>query len=213
MALLTPLLSGFIAAAIGIIPPGLINMTAAKINLKEGKKNALWFVIGAVLVIFFQVYVAVLFARVIDNRPDVVTLLREIGFVTFSILTIYFLFIAKEPKAKKKAKIKKSSKKSRFFLGMLLSGLNFFPIPYYVVVSVTLATYHLFVFENNTIFTFVLGSVLGSFAALYSYIAFFGKIEKKTDYLLRNMNTIIGSITGLVALATLFNILNYYFGQ
>ncbi|BDU24448.1 MULTISPECIES: LysE family transporter [unclassified Flavobacterium] len=212
MVYLTPLLSGFIAAAIGIIPPGLINMTAAKINLKEGKKNAFWFVIGAVLVIFFQVYVAVLFARVIDNRPDVVTLLREVGFVIFSILTIYFLFIAKDPITKKKSKIKKSSKKSRFFLGMLLSSLNFFPIPYYVVVSVTLASYHLFVFENNIIFTFVLGSVIGSFAVLYSYIAFFGRIEKKTDYLMRNMNTIIGSITGLVAIVTLFNILNYYFG-
>lgn len=212
MVYLVPLLSGFIAAAIGIIPPGLINMTAAKINLKEGKKNALWFVIGAVLVIFFQAYVAILFARVIDNRPDVVTLLREVGFVIFSILTIYFLFIAKDPKTKKKSKIKKSSKKSRFFLGMLLSGLNFFPIPYYVVVSVTLASYHLFVFENNIIFTFVLGSVLGSFAALYSYIAFFGRIEKKTDYLMRNMNTIIGTITGVIALVTLFNILNYYFG-
>ncbi|AXB56195.1 LysE family transporter [Flavobacterium fluviale] len=212
MVYLTPLLSGFIAAAIGIIPPGLINMTAAKINLKEGKKNAFWFVIGAVLVIFFQVYVAVLFARVIDNRPDVVTLLREVGFVIFSILTIYFLFIAKDPITKKKSKIKKSSKKSRFFLGMLLSSLNFFPIPYYVVVSVTLASYHLFVFENNIIFTFVLGSVIGSFAVLYSYIAFFGRIEKKTDYLMRNMNTIIGSITGLIAIVTLFNILNYYFG-
>jgi threonine/homoserine/homoserine lactone efflux protein len=210
MALLTPLFSGFIAAAIGIIPPGLINMTAAKINLKEGKKNAMWFVIGAVLVIFFQVYLAVLFAQVINNRPDVLTLLREVGFVIFSILTIYFLFIAK-PKTKK-SKIKKSSKKSRFFLGMLLSGLNFFPIPYYVLVSVTLASYQLFAFENNVIFTFVLGSVLGSFAVLYSYIAFFGRIEKKTDYLMRNMNTIIGSITGLVAIVTLFNILNYYFG-
>lgn len=212
MVYLAPLLSGFIAAAIGIIPPGLINMTAAKINLKEGKKNALWFVIGAIFVIFLQVYLAVLFARVIDNRPDVITLMREIGFVIFSILTIYFLFIAKEPKSKKKSKIKKSSKKSRFFLGMLLSGLNFFPIPYYVVVSVTLASYNLFVFENTVIFTFVLGSVLGSFAVLYSYIAFFGRIEKKTDYIMRNMNTIIGSITGLVAVVTLFNILNYYFG-
>jgi threonine/homoserine/homoserine lactone efflux protein len=212
MAFFTPLLSGFIAAAIGIIPPGLLNMTAAKINMKEGKKNAVSFVSGAVLVILFQVSVAVLFARVIDNRPDVVTLLREVGFVTFSILTIYFLFIAKDPKAKKKTKIKKSSKKSRFFLGMLLSGLNFFPIPYYVLVSVTLASYHLFDFENNIIFTFVLGSVLGSFAALYSYIVFFGKIEKKTDYLMRNMNRIIGSITGIVAIATLFNILTYYFG-
>ena len=212
MTYLTPLLSGFIAAAIGTIPPGLLNMTAAKIKMKEGKKNALSFVIGAVLIIFFQAYIAVLFARVIDNRPDVVILLREAGFIIFSILTIYFFFFAKDPVAKKKTKIKKSSKKSRFFLGMLLSGLNFFPIPYYVVISVTLASYHLFVFENTIILTFVLGSVLGAFAILYSYIAFFGKIEKKTDYFMRNMNTIIGTITGLVALATLFNILNYYFG-
>lgn len=212
MTYLTPLLSGFIAAAIGTIPPGLLNMTAAKIKMKEGKKNSLWFVIGAVIVIFFQAYVAVLFARVIDNRPDVITLLREVGFVIFSILTIYFLFVAKEPLAKKKTKIKKSSKKSRFFLGMLLSGLNFFPIPYYVVVSVTLASYNLFIFENTVILTFVLGAVLGAFGILYSYIAFFGRIEKKTDYFMRNMNTIIGSITGLVAIATLFNILNYYFG-
>ncbi|MFC0777705.1 LysE family transporter [Flavobacterium sp. HJSW_4] len=212
MTYLVPLISGFIAAAIGTIPPGLLNMTAAKIKMKEGRKNALSFVIGAVLIIFFQAYIAVLFARVIDNRPDVVILLREAGFIIFSILTIYFLFFAKEPKAKKKTKIKKSSKKSRFFLGMLLSGLNFFPIPYYVVVSVTLASYHLFVFENPIILTFVLGSVIGAFGILYSYIAFFGRIEKKTDYFMRNMNTIIGTVTGLVALATLFNILNYYFG-
>ncbi|KAF2339597.1 MAG: lysine transporter LysE [Flavobacterium nitrogenifigens] len=212
MTYLTPLISGFIAAAIGTIPPGLLNMTAAKIKMKEGKKNALSFVIGAVLIIFFQAYIAVLFARVIDNRPDVVILLREAGFIIFSILTIYFFFFAKDPIAKKKTKLKKTSKKSSFFLGMLLSGLNFFPIPYYVVISVTLASYHLFVFENTIILTFVLGSVLGAFAILYSYIAFFGRIEKKTDYFMRNMNTIIGTITGLVALATLFNILNYYFG-
>lgn len=211
MALFTPIISGFIAAFIGIIPPGLINMTAAKVNMKEGKKNALWFVLGAVLVIFFQVYIAVLFARVIDSRPDVVTLLREVGFGIFSVLTIYFLFLAKEPKAKR-TKIKKSSKKRRFFLGMLLSGLNFFPIPYYVLVSVTLASYHLFEFENNFIFTFVIGSIIGSFAALYAYIVFFSKVQDKTDYLLRNMNRIIGSITGVIAVVTLINILNYYFG-
>jgi Na+/glutamate symporter len=50
-------------------PPGLLNMTA-KVNLKEGKKM-LWFVFGAVIIIFFQAYLAILFARVIDIRPDI----------------------------------------------------------------------------------------------------------------------------------------------
>jgi threonine/homoserine/homoserine lactone efflux protein len=44
MNLIISLLSGFLTALIGITPPGLLNMTAAKVNLKEGKRNASWFV-------------------------------------------------------------------------------------------------------------------------------------------------------------------------
>ncbi len=209
MNFITPFLLGFITAVVGIIPPGLLNMTAAKVNLKEGKRNALSFVLGAVIVIFFQAYLAILFARVIDQRPDIVVLLREIGFGVFGMLTIYFLWLAKKPIIKE-TKIDRKSKKKRFFLGMLLSGLNFFPIPYYVFVSITLSSYALFSFNSTPIFIFVSGVVLGSFLVFYSYIASFQKIEKKADYLLRNMNTIIGCITGLVSMITFFNIIKYY---
>jgi MFS family permease len=179
------------------------------VNLREGKISAYWFVLGAVIVIFFQATLAILFARYIEGRPDVIVLLREVGFVIFSVLTIYFLLIAKKPKAKK-GKIKKKSTSTRFFLGMLLSALNFFPIPYYVFVSITLASYNLFVFDISHVFIFVTGVVLGSFLVFYLYITFFQKIEDKTNYMMKNMNTIIGSITGLIALITLINIIRYY---
>ncbi|MEY2869201.1 MAG: hypothetical protein RIR01_1684 [Bacteroidota bacterium] len=210
MNLIISLLSGFISAFIGITPPGLLNMTAAKVSMKDGRHHAFWFVSGAVFVIFLQVYLAVLFARIINARPDIVLLLREVGFVVFGLLTVYFLWIAKKPKIKK-PKIKKNSKKKRFFLGMLLSALNFFPIPYYVFVSVSLSSYALFSFDLISILIFVSGAVLGSFLVFYFYIVFFQKIEKKADYFLRNMNVIIGSITGLVSLIALVNILQHYF--
>ncbi|WP_026712469.1 LysE family transporter [Flavobacterium daejeonense] len=209
MNLIVSLLSGFISAFIGITPPGLLNMTAAKVSMKDGKHHAFWFVSGAVLVIFLQVYLAVLFARIINARPDIVLLLREVGFGVFGTLTVYFLWIAKEPKMKK-PKIKKYSKKKRFFLGMLLSALNFFPIPYYVFVSISLSSYALFTFDVASIFIFVSGAVLGSVLVFYFYIAFFKKIEKKADYLLKNMNVIIGCITGVVSVISLMNILEYY---
>jgi threonine/homoserine/homoserine lactone efflux protein len=211
MNLIISLLSGFISAFIGITPPGLLNMTAAKVSLKEGKRNAFWFVFGAVFVIFFQVYLAVLFARIINIRPDIILLLREVGFGIFGALTVYFLWIAKKPKIKK-PKIKENSKKKRFFLGMLLSALNFFPIPYYVFVSITLSSYAIFSFDRSSILTFVTGAVIGSSVVFYFYITFFQKIENKTDYLTRNMNTIIGSITGVIAIVTLFNIVRCYWG-
>ncbi|HEY4618617.1 MAG TPA: LysE family transporter [Flavobacterium sp.] len=212
MNLIIPYFLGFITAVIGIIPPGLINMTAAKVNLKEGGRNAFWFVFGAIIIIFFQAYVAILFAQVIDIRPDIIILLREMGFGIFGALTVYFLWIAKKPKIKK-AKIKKNSKKKRFFLGMLLSALNFFPIPYYVFVSITLSSYDLFSFDITSIFIFVSGVVLGSALVFYFYIRFFQKIETRADYMLRNMNTIIGSITGMISFVTLFNIIRYYIGK
>ena len=209
MNYITPLFFGFLSAFVGITPPGLINMTAAKVNHKEGKRNALWFVFGALLVICIQVFFSILFAKIINRRPDLVALLREIGFCIFTALTIYFLWIAKTPISKPK-KLKKNSKTKRFFLGMWLSALNFFPIPYYVFVSISLASYHLFSFDKTSIFIFVNGALLGSFLVFYFYISFFNKIENKRDYIMKNMNTIIGSITGLISIITLINIIKYY---
>ena len=205
-----PLIFGFISAAIGIALPGLINMTAAKVSIRDGRERAMLFISGAVIIIFFQTLTAILFARFIDSRPDVVILLREIGFAIFLFLTIYFLVLAKKPKVKKE-EIKMRSKTNRFFLGMLLSALNFFPVPYYVFVTITLSSYRLFLFERTSIFLFLMGVLLGSFMLFYYYITFFKKIENKTDFFFKNMNKIIGSITGVIALVTLFNIIKYYY--
>lgn len=201
---------GFLSAVVGTALPGLLNMTAVKVNLKEGKKTALWFILGAVIIIFFQTYIALLFARQIDRSPAVIIYLREIGGIIFTLLTFYFLFWAKKPTLQGE-NIKKYSKSSRFFLGMLLSALNFFPIPYYVVLGITFSSYHLFLLEPYSITLFVLGVVLGAFSLFYSYIVFFNTIQSKADFMMQNMNKIIGGITGLISVITLWNILNHYF--
>jgi threonine/homoserine/homoserine lactone efflux protein len=211
MTFLTSFLSGFIAAVIGIFPPGLINMTAAKTSVNDGRTRAMLFVFGALLIIFFQTYISLLFAQYINKHQEVVVLLREIGLVIFSVLSIYFLVFAKKQSLEKDKALQIKSKKSRFFVGMLISAINFFPIPYYVFVSVTLATFKIFKFDNSSIFSFVFGTVAGSFIVFYCYVVFFDKMKSKTDYFVRNMNTIIGTITLLVALISLVNILKHYY--
>lgn len=211
MGFILPLFLGFVVATIGIFPPGLINMTAAKISVQDGKNRALLFTTGALVVIFFQTLLALIFARYIDSHQEVVILLREIGFGIFSLLTLYFFVIAKKPQKKVKEELKLRSKKSRFFLGMLISTINFFPIPYYVFVSVSLASFNYFTFEALSIYSFVVGVVFGSFAVFYAYIAFFKKIESKADFLMKNMNNIIGSVTGIISILSVYNIIKYYF--
>jgi threonine/homoserine/homoserine lactone efflux protein len=211
MNFLNPLFLGFASAFVGILPPGLINMTAVKVNLKDGRKTALWFIFGAIIIVLFQAYIAIFFARIINARPDLLLLLREIGLGLFLVLSVYFLAFAKKPKIKK-ASIKNSNIRQRFFLGMLLSALNFFPIPYYVFVSITLLSYSLFSFHTIWVLFFVAGVVLGSSFVFYLYIIFFQKIESKAHSLLKHINLIIGGVTGVIAVITLINILKNYFG-
>ena len=88
MSIIKLFLFGYLAAVVGVTPPGLINMTAAKISLIDGKKRAMVFVLGALLVIFFQTYISVFFAQYINLHNEVVILLREIGLIIFLVLTI-----------------------------------------------------------------------------------------------------------------------------
>lgn len=207
MNIITPLFLGFLTALVGVFPPGIINMTAARISIQNGRDRALLFVAGAILVIFFQTYVSLLFARYISKHQEVIVLLREIGFVVFSILTIYFLINAKKVKEKPQTEIKIKSKRSRFFLGMFISAINFFPIPYYAISSVTFVSFHYFSFTASATYSFVIGVVLGSFLVFYGYIAFFKKIESKADFFTKNTNAILGSITGVIAFLALIQIL------
>ena len=108
---------------------------------------------------------------------------------------------------KNKDIVKHNSRTSKFFLGALLSVLNFFPIPYYVFVSVSLSAYKYFYFSNLFVFLFVMGAVAGSFLIFYLYIVFFKKFEHKADFFMRNVNYFLGSVTGLVAILTLIKIL------
>ena len=207
MEVILPLLLGFGVAFSTTLLPGLLNMTAAKVSVLEGRRNALIFSTGAAIVVLLQAYIAVTFAKLINSRPDIVSLLEEVGVLIFFILTVYFLLISKKKKPKAADAVAKiRSKTGNFFLGMALSALNFFPIPFYVFVSISLSTAKIFLFTNFYIFFFVIGAMGGAFLVFYLYIVFFKKFEHRTEFFMRNINYFIGSITGLITVVTLLRI-------
>ncbi|MCA0131553.1 LysE family transporter [Winogradskyella alexanderae] len=197
---------GLFVALIGVVPPGLLNMTAARISLKEGPGRGITFSSGVCLIVFIQTYIAAIFARYLSNRPDIVEILQRVAFVIFVLITVYFLVIAKN---QKESKINPDirSKKSRFFHGMFLSALNVFPIPYQAYMTITLASFGWMNFERLSIITYVTGAAMGTFVMLYFYIFFFDKIKDRSFTSQKSMNYSIGIITGIVALITFINIL------
>jgi threonine/homoserine/homoserine lactone efflux protein len=197
---------GLIIALVGVIPPGLLNMTAAKISLKEGPARGIMFSLGVCVIVFLQTYIAAMFARYMTNHQSVVEILQRVAFVIFVLITIYFLLIAK-PDPKPEIEPQSKSKHSRFFQGMFLSAINVFPIPYQAYMTITIASFGWMAFETTYIISYVTGAATGTFVMLYFYIFFFDKIKSKRLTSQKNMNYIIGAITGIIAGVTLIQIL------
>lgn len=201
---------GVLFAMIGVIPPGLLNMTAAKISLKEGHVRGIMFSAGASTIVFIQTYLATLFASYLSRHPEIVEILQRVAFIIFVLITVYFLFIAKE-KLQQEDSEESRSKHSRYFQGMLLSALNLFPLPYQAYITTSLAAVGWISFEKFNIISYVSGATMGTFVMLYIYIFFFDKIRSKKFTSQKNMNLLIGSITGIIAVITLVNIIRDMF--
>lgn len=197
---------GLIVALIGVIPPGLLNMTAAKISLKEGHIRGVVFSIGVCVIVLLQTYIAAIFARHLSNHLEIVEVLQRVAFVIFVLITIYFLFIAKS-NHKNVVEPVRWSKKGRFFQGLFLSAINIFPIPYQAYMTITLASFNWLDFTQISIISYVAGAAMGTFVMLYVYMFFFEKIKNKSISSQKSMNYLIGSITGIISIITLINII------
>ena len=203
------LLIGIFTALLGTSLPGLLNMTVVKIGKNEGYKSAYTFISGVSVVIAIQVYLAIFFAEFINFNEKVTLLFREIGLFVFIVLTIYFLFFAEKidrKKQEKKLENNEVKKKNKFIYGLFLAAINIFPIPFYVFLSATLVSYNVIVFGNPNSSFFTLGVVIGSLIMFYLYLRFFNNKSKDNSFILKNINYVIGGVTSVVSLLTIYQL-------
>jgi threonine/homoserine/homoserine lactone efflux protein len=196
----------FIAAFVGVLPPGLVNLSVAKTCLEKGKSNGLLLSVGAALIVFVQATVAIMLSKYIFDHPYVNKMLLRTGVVIFGILAIYFFIKAK----KKHTNLENSTEKGvkSFLKGMMISALNVFPIPFFVAVSTAMNAKGRYEYDFNDILVFALGAMLGSFCVYYIYAICFLKIEKHTDSVTKYSNYFMAFLMVALVIITLFRI--YY---
>ena len=187
------------AAFMATVPPGLLNMNAAKTSVDKGKLNGIIFSLGVSTVIMAQAYVAVLISKFLYNNPEVIDLLLKIAIAVFAFFAVFFFISAKRNK-EKKIRMVKVSKKNSYFKGMLLAALNLLTIPYYSGLNAMWNATGLIAFEIWDIATFVLAAGCGSFTVLYLYTFYFNKLEARTNSFSKNSNYIL-SLLMLILLA------------
>ncbi|SEQ16596.1 LysE family transporter [Flavobacterium urocaniciphilum] len=194
---------------VGVLPPGIVNMTVANYSVKKTLKRAKKFINGAILVVFIQSVIGYYFATFLESHPQVMQNLKLVGSVVFVLLTIFFLGKGIQNLLNSKDEIKKKTAKSKlkpFLHGIFISGLNVFPIPYYAFVSLYLSAFIEDFFSNLVGIAFVAGTTLGTFIVFLGYAYLFRKIKHKVTFFIKNINFIIALITGLIAVFTIYKL-------
>ncbi len=83
----------FLWSFFGVLPPGIININAAKTSVEQGKRAALVFTLGACLVITAQAGLAVIIAEFLNLSTDELSIIKKIGVAIFFLfVSLFFLF-------------------------------------------------------------------------------------------------------------------------
>ena len=195
----------FSAAFMATVPPGLLNMNAAKTSVEKSKNNGIIFSLGVSTMIMMQAYIAVLISKYLFNNPEVIDLLMKIALGIFAFFAIYFFVMAKKIKPNK-IRIVKMSKKNSFFKGMLLAALNLLTIPYYSGLNVMWNASGWIKFQIWDIATFILAAGSGTFTVLYLYTFYFNKLELKTKNFSKNSNYVLSVLMVILLIITVIRL-------
>ncbi|WP_350286364.1 LysE family transporter [uncultured Croceitalea sp.] len=195
----------FSAAFMATVPPGLLNMNAAKTSVEKGKLNGVIFSAGVSTMILIQALIGVYISKFLYNNPQVIDWLLKIAIGVFAFFAVYFFVVAKKNKVKE-IKTVKVSKKNSFFKGMLLAALNLLTIPYYSSLNAMWNKAGWIKFEAQDILVFILAAATGTFSVLYLYTFYFNKLERKTNRFSKNSNYILSALMLVLLMITLIRI-------
>jgi len=203
--LLTLFFATFSAAFMATVPPGLLNMNAAKISVEKGKTNGIIFSLGVSTMIIIQAYISVMISKFLFKNPEIIDLLLKIALIVFAFFAVYF-FVKAKKKKRNRPKIVKVSKKNSFFKGILLAALNLLTIPYYSGLNAMWNASGWIKFQFRDIATFILAAGCGTFTVLYLYTVYFTKLETKNNRFSKNSNYILSALMMVLLVITLIRI-------
>ncbi len=195
----------FSAAFVASLPPGLLNMNAAKTSVEKGKKNGVTFGLGVGFTVMIQAYLAVRISKLLSQNPEIIEILMQMALVIFGVLAIFF-FVKGKKQTADTIEFTEGKKRGSFSKGAFLAALNLLTIPYYAGIN---TFFHGQGFMNYTQLDeiiFIISAGCGTFLAMYVYVFYFDKMEQRTNRFSKNANYILSGLMVLLFVITLFRL-------
>lgn len=203
MEYLNTFLLAVLVAFVGFMPPGMINMTSLKMSLDYQRKQAVLFVAGAVTIILIQAFLAVTFAKYLARNPQIIEYLSYAAILVF--LGLAYMFFRQ---ARQQLKLRvREQKRNSYLAGLTMSSMNMLSIPFFLGYSTLLEAKGWMNIDPPHNYIFSLGAVAGSFLLFFIYILFAEYIQKRVQFVAKNINYILSLLFLILAIITIYNVL------
>lgn len=203
MNYLNTLLLGFVVAFLGLLPPGMINMTALKVSMEAGRRDALFFILGATVINVVEAFIAVTFIQFLVRHPQIIDYLNYGAIAIFLGLAIFFFYHAHHADQELVADERLSNP---FLAGLVVSAMNLMTVPYFVGAGAILKTQGWLQVDAPHNYLFGLGAMVGVFLLFFLYIWFADFIQRRVKFISRNINYILSVVFVALAVLAVLNV-------
>lgn len=173
---------GFIVSFLGSLPLGYLNIIGVEIFSKLGINSLVSYLAGVIIIEAVVIYCTVMFStQLAENKK----LMKSIDFfAVFFLLLIAYLFYAYSNQTTQDHNyLEDYIHYSPFLIGMVLCGLNFLQIPFWMGWNLYLMNAQYIILSKKLKFHYILGTLVGTFFGMLAVIVFLDSLSQKIlDY-------------------------------
>lgn len=175
-------MAGFIVSFVGSLPLGYLNIIGVEVFSQLGMNSLVFYLLGVIVVEAVVIYFTVIFSNQLAENKK---LMKSIDFfAVFFLLLLAYLFYANSSKTDQEHNyLSGYVQYSPFLIGMVLCGLNFLQIPFWMAWNLYLINAKYITLSKKLKFHYIFGTLVGTFWGMLAIIVLLDSLSQKIlDY-------------------------------
>jgi hypothetical protein len=173
---------GFIVSFLGSLPLGYLNIIGVEVLSELGINSLVFYLLGVILVEAIVIYFTVIFTNQLAANKK---LMKSIDFfaIFFLLLIAYLFYVNSNQTIEGHNYLENYVQYSPFLIGMVLCGLNFLQIPFWMGWNLYLLNAKSISLDGKLKFYYILGTLTGTFFGMLAVIVLLHSLSQKIlDY-------------------------------
>lgn len=181
MKTLKNILVGFVVSFVGSIPLGYLNVIGFEIYNHAGLGSVIPYLLGVISVEVLVIYFTLIFAEQLVNSKKLLRFIEGFS-VVFMFVLAYIFYDSATKTAAQATVFEEYREQVPYFVGLLLSALNFIQIPFWVGWNLYLLNGNWIKTDGSMKYFYVVGTLIGTFFGMLALILSLDFLTSQTDF-------------------------------